>query len=60
VTVETKVTDLTINELREIIREIIAEYLEPDGELRPEIIADLRERIRTGEWVDHDSVWDDE
>ncbi|NQU05523.1 MAG: hypothetical protein HQ568_05465 [Calditrichaeota bacterium] len=57
---ETKVADLTIDELREIIRGVLTEYLDPDGDLKPEMIIDLRQRNEADEWVDHDSVWGNE
>ncbi|MEI9478928.1 MAG: hypothetical protein WCO26_20490 [Deltaproteobacteria bacterium] len=43
-----KVTDLTTEELREIIRETIHEFVDPDYglELRPEVEKSLRQSVR--------------
>lgn len=48
---EKKVSDMTIKELKDIIRDTIAEILDPDYglELRPEIEESLRESIKEKE-----------
>ena len=53
----TKVADLSIEELKDIIREVIDDYLAPDGELNQEFAVELAERMKSGDWLDHDIVW---
>ena len=55
----TKISDLTVDELREIIRDVIEEYFDPDGELRPDFAAELKRRIKSEDWVEHEKVWDE-
>ena len=47
-TANKKVTDMTAAELRELIRETIQEFVDPDYglELRPEVEKSLRQSIR--------------
>ena len=53
----TKVAELTVDELKDLIREIIEDYFEPEEELEPDFTAELAERMKSNDWVDHDTVW---
>ena len=53
----TKVADMTVDELKQVIYEVIEEYLEPEGELTPSAKKILHERLSSKEWVEHDKVW---
>ncbi len=54
----TKVADLTLEELRKIIREMIVEVLEEEEEiLTDEFAAELKARMESPDWVDAEEVW---
>ncbi len=54
-----KVSDLTVEELKKIIREVIEEYIDPDGELREDFARELRERMESENFLTHEEVWGD-
>lgn len=54
---DTKVSDLTVDELKKIIREVIEDYIDPDGELREDFAQELRERIESKNIITHEDVW---
>ncbi|GBD98200.1 hypothetical protein BMS3Abin07_00208 [bacterium BMS3Abin07] len=53
-----KVSDLTVNELRNLIRNTIYEILDPDYdlELRPEVIEELKESMKSKERIPAERV----
>jgi len=53
----TKVADLTVEELKQVIYEVIEDVLEPESELTPQARKILRERLSSKEWVEHKEVW---
>ena len=53
----TKVTDMTVDELKEVITEVIEDILGAEEELTPKARKILRERLASDEWVDHNEVW---
>lgn len=53
----TKVADMTVEELKQVIYEVIEDFLEPEGELTPKAEKILRERLSSKEWLDHNEVW---
>jgi len=53
----TKVSDLTVQELRDLIREVLDEYASGETELTPGFADELETRIQSMDWLDHDSVW---
>ena len=50
-TVDKKVGDMTVGELKELIKDIVQEVIDPDYgfELRPEVEAELRESLKRKE-----------
>jgi len=50
-TVDKKVGDMTVGELKELIKEVVQEVIDPDYgfELRPEVEAELRESLKRKE-----------
>ena len=54
-----KVSDLTVDELKEIIREVIEEYFNSEGELNPDFTEELRQRVDSKDWIDHKTVWNE-
>ena len=63
VKMDRKISDLTVDELTEIIAEIIdkriSALLDSDGELREDFIAELLKRKEDPDLVDIDEVWSD-
>ena len=53
----TKVSDLTIDELKDIIRGVIAEYFESENELTDDFARELEKRSQSKDWIDHERVW---
>jgi len=53
----TKVSDLTVEELRAIIRDVLDEYIGGESELTPEFADELERRLQCTDWLDHASVW---
>ena len=54
----TKVTDLTIEELKNLIREVLEEYSADDSELDPAFASELGHRLKSNDWVSSEDVWD--
>jgi hypothetical protein len=54
-----KVTDLTVEELKKIIREVLEEYIDPDGELREDFAQELRQRMESKDFITHEEIWGD-
>ncbi len=52
----TKVSDMTIEELKQVIYEVIKEFLKPEGELNPKAEKILRERLSSKEWIDYNEI----
>ncbi|MBC8204789.1 hypothetical protein ISS30_11230 [bacterium] len=52
-----RVSDLTVDELKKIIREVIEEYIDPDGEVREDFAQELRERMVSEDFISHEEVW---
>jgi hypothetical protein len=50
-TVDKKVGDMTVGELKELIKDVVQEVIDPDYglELRPEVEAELRESLKRKE-----------
>ena len=50
-TVDKKVGDMTVGELKELIKDVVQEVIDPDYglELRPEVEADLKESLKRKE-----------
>ena len=57
-----KITDLTVEEFKDIMTDIIDQRIEavlaPDGELREDFIAELLRRRNNPDLVDIDEVWE--
>lgn len=54
-----KVSDLTVEELKKVIREVIEEYIDSDGELREDFAQELRQRMESKDFIAHEEVWGD-
>ena len=54
-----KVSDLTVEELKKIIREVLEEYIDPEGELREDFAQELRLRMESKDFITHEEVWSD-
>ena len=55
----TKIADLTVDEFKEVIREVIEEYVDLDGELNPQFEAELMNRLKSKDWATHQEVWNE-
>jgi len=53
----TKVADMTVEELRATIREVIEEILVEADMLSDEFAADLKARMNAPDWVEAETVW---
>ena len=53
----TKVSDLTIEDLKDVIRAVLEEYFVNDGELRPEFAEELKRRATSDDLLEADKVW---
>ena len=56
----TKVSDMTVEELRRTIREVVAEVLDEESELNPEFTVELEARIASEDFITHEEVWNKE
>jgi len=56
----TKVADMTIDDLKALIRDVLEEYISSENELAPEFADELERRIQSADWLDHASVWKDQ
>ncbi len=56
----TKVSDMTVEELRRTIHEVVAEVLDEESELNPEYAAELESRIASEDFITHEEVWNKE
>ena len=54
-----KVADMTVEELKQVIYEVIEDFLEPESELTPKAQKILRERLSSKEWLEHEDVWEE-
>ncbi len=53
----TKVADMTVEELRATIREVIEEVLVEEEMLSDEFAADLKARMDAPDWIEAETVW---
>ena len=53
----TKVADMTVDELRATIREVIEEVLDEEEMLSDEFAKELKTRMESPEWVNAEDVW---
>ena len=54
---DVKVADMTVDDLKEVIRAVLEEYLADDGELRPEFAEELKRRAESNDLLKADEVW---
>ncbi len=52
-----RVADMTVEELRETIRDVVQEDLDEDEILTDEFAAELEERFKSPDLVDAETVW---
>ncbi len=53
----TKVSDLTVEELRALIRDVLDEFTGGENELTPEFADELEKRSQSKDWLDLASVF---
>ena len=53
----TKVSDMTVEELRRTIREVVEEVLDEESEFNPEFAGELESRIASEDYITHEEVW---
>lgn len=53
----TKVSEMTVDELRLTIREVVEEVLAEETELNPYFITELESRLSSDDFITHEEVW---
>jgi len=49
--------ELTIDDLKTLVREAVREVIEEEEELDPDFAEELLARCKSTEWLSHEEVW---
>jgi hypothetical protein len=52
-----KVAEMTVDELRQTIREVVEEVIAEETELNPDFATELESRIASDQFLTHEEVW---
>ena len=53
----TTVSEMTVEDLRRTIKEIVQEVLNEESELTPDFAIELETRVKSNDYISHAEVW---